>query len=200
MAINPFLETTFEIHWSKHTPELIAPAIEAALTRAQSAIDAIASLELDGLTYDNTFLALEHATEELNYAWGKVTHLQSVADSPALRDAHNALLPAVSAFFARIPLNAALWARLKAFASTPAAAALTGIHRRYVDETVEEFRQSGADLPADKRERLEALQTELAEVTQKYGENVLDATNAWELVVTDEARLRGKCRLAPRLR
>ena len=191
MATNPFLDPAFEIRWSQHTPELIAPAIESALARAQAAIDAIAAADLATLTYDSTFLALERATEELNYAWGKVTHLQSVADSPALRDAHNALLPAVSAFFARIPLNPALWTRLKAFAATPAAAALTGIHRRYVDETVEEFRQAGADLPEAQRTRLEALQTELAEVTQKYGENVLDATNAWELVVTDEARLRG---------
>ena len=191
MATNPFLDPAFEIRWSQHTPELIAPAIESALANAQVAIDAIASADLATLTYDNTFLALERATEELNYAWGKVTHFQSVADSPALRDAHNALLPAVSAFFARIPLNPALWTRLKTFAATPAAAALTGIHRRYVDETVEEFRQSGADLPEAQRTRLEALQTELAEVTQKYGENVLDATNAWELVVTDAARLRG---------
>lgn len=191
MPTNPFLDSVFEVRWSQHTPELIAPAIESALVSAQSAIDAIAATNLAAVTYDNTFLALERATEELNYAWGKVTHLQSVADSPALRDAHNALLPAVSAFFARIPLNPALWSRLKAFAATPAAAALTGIHRRYLDETVDEFRQSGADLPDDKRARLEALQTELAEVTQKYGENVLDATNAWELVVTDETRLRG---------
>lgn len=191
MSTNPFLDSAFEIRWSLHTPGLIAPAIESALSRAQEAVDAVANQEVASLTYANTFLALERATEELNYAWGKVTHLQSVADSPALRDAHNALLPAVSAFFARIPLNPALWSRLKAFAETPAAAALTGIHRRHVDETVEEFKQSGADLPDDKRARLEALQTELAEVTQKYGENVLDATNAWELIVTDAARLRG---------
>ena len=191
MATNPFLDTAFEVRWSQHTPELIAPAIEAAIARAQASIDAIATRDLATLTYDNTFLALERATEELNYAWGKVTHLQSVADSPSLRDAHNALLPAVSAFFARIPLNPELWARLKAFASTPTAAAFTGIHRRFIDETVEEFKQAGADLPEAQRTRLEALQTELAEITQKYGDNVLDATNAWELVVTDETRLRG---------
>ncbi len=191
VATNPFLDTAFEVRWSQHTPELIAPAIEAAIARAQASIDAIATRDLATLTYDNTFLALERATEELNYAWGKVTHLQSVADSPSLRDAHNALLPAVSAFFARIPLNPELWARLKAFASTPTAAAFTGIHRRFIDETVEEFKQAGADLPEAQRTRLEALQTELAEITQKYGDNVLDATNAWELVVTDEARLRG---------
>lgn len=191
MATNPYLDSSFEIRWSRHTPDLIAPAIEHALARAQAAIDAIATTDLAKVTYDKTFLALEHATEELNYAWGKVTHLQSVADSPALREVHNALLPTVSAFFARIPLNPALWSRLKAFAATPAAAALTGIHRRYLDETVEEFKQSGADLPDHQRARLEALQTELAEITQKYGDNVLDATNAWELVVTDASRLRG---------
>jgi oligopeptidase A len=124
-------------------------------------------------------------------AWGKVTHLQSVADSPVLRDAHNAMLPKVSAFYAAIPLNAALWARLKAFAESPAAARVAGIRRRFLDETVKDFRQAGADLPAEKRTRLEALQSELAQVTQKYSENVLDATNAWQLVVTDEARLAG---------
>jgi oligopeptidase A len=191
VANQPFLDPTFAVRWTQHTPEQIAPAIEAALSGAQSAIDSIAQRDLAALTYANTFLDLEQATEELNYAWGKVTHLQSVDDSPALRDAHNALLPAVSAFFARIALNPALWLRLKTFAATPAAAALTGIHRRFVDETVEEFRQAGADLPEAQRARLEALQTELAEVTQKYGENVLDATNAWELLVNEEARLRG---------
>ncbi|MET0263933.1 MAG: M3 family metallopeptidase, partial [Rariglobus sp.] len=191
MSANPFLAPTFEIQWSQHTPELIAPAIEAALAQAQSALDAIGAVDPSSLSYDNTFLALERATEELNFAWGKVTHLQSVADSPALRDVHNALLPVVSAFFARIALNPVLWARLKAFAATPEAAALTGIHRRFVDETMEDFRQAGADLPDAQRTRLEAIQTELAEVTQKYGDNVLDATNAWELIVDNESRLRG---------
>ncbi len=191
MATHSFLDNTFAVRWSQHTPEQIAPAIDAALAGAQRAIDAIAQLDLAALTYEKTFLALEHATEELNFAWGKVTHLQSVDDSPALRDAHNALLPAVSVFFARIPLNPALWTRLKAFAATPAAVALKGIHRRFLDETVAEFRQAGADLPEAQRIRLEVLQTELAEATQKYGENVLDATNAWELIVTDPTRLLG---------
>ncbi len=129
-------------------------------------------------------------------AWGKVTHLQSVADSPALREAHNAMLPRVSAFYAAIPLNAALWARLKVFADSPAAACITGIRRRFLNETLKDFRQAGADLPAEKRARLETLQSELAQVTQKYSENVLDATNAWELIVGDESRLAGLPALA----
>ncbi|MBL9199640.1 MAG: M3 family metallopeptidase [Opitutaceae bacterium] len=191
MAENPFLDSAFHIRWSALAPDLIAPAIEAALGRAQAAIDAIAALEPATLTFENSFLALEKASEELTAAWGKVTHLQSVADSPALREAHNAMLPKVSAFYAAIPLNAALWARLKAFADSPTAVRVAGIRRRFLEETVKDFRQAGADLPAEKRARLEALQSELAQATQKYSENVLDATNAWQLVVTEEARLAG---------
>ncbi len=161
------------------------------MSKAQASLAAIAQQDPGRVSYENTFLALEHATEELNVAWGKVTHLQSVADSPALREVHNALLPKVSAFYASIPLNAALWERLKAFANSPAAGELTGIHRRFLEETVKDFRLAGADLPPDKRTRLEALQSELAQLTQKYSENVLDATNAWQLIVNDEARLAG---------
>jgi oligopeptidase A len=191
MSINPFLDSSFQIRWSLLTPDLIAPAIDAALERAQVAIDAIGSREAVSLDYDGAFLALERATEELNLAWGKVTHLQSVADSPALREAHNALLPRVSSFYAKIPLNAELWRRLKSVAEQPGAKALAGIHRRFLDETVADFRQAGADLPPDRRARLEVLQSELAQLTQKYSENVLDATNAWQLVIDDESRLAG---------
>ena len=191
MSLNPFLDAAFEIRWSRLTPEHVGPAIEHALSEAQRAVDEIAARPLGGLTYENTFLALERATEPLNVAWGKVTHLQSVADSPALRAAQNEMLPKVSTFFAKIPLNAELWERLRAFASSPAAAQLTGDHRRYLDETLADFRQQGADLPPEKRARLETLQAELAQVTQKYSENVLDATNAWQLIVNNEEELRG---------
>ena len=191
MSANPFLDPAFEIRWSQLAPELVGPAIEAALSKAQAALDAIAARAPAAASYENTLLALERATEELSFAWGKVTHLQAVADSPPLRAAHNAMLPAVSAFYARIPLNAALWARVKAVADSAAGRALAGVNRRFLEETVADFRTAGADLPADKRARLEALQGELAEATQKYSENVLDATNAWQLLVNDAARLRG---------
>ncbi|MEO6005285.1 MAG: M3 family metallopeptidase [Opitutus sp.] len=191
MVLNPLLESSFHIRWSALTADQIEPAISLALKRAQAAIDEIAQRPVEGVTYENTFLQLERATEELTQAWGKVTHLQSVADSPELRAAHNAMLPHVSAFYARIPLNAALWLRLKSFAEAPAASALRGIHRRFFDETIADFKQAGADLAADARTRLETLQTELSQLTQKYAENVLDATNAWHLTIEDELRLTG---------
>src|SRR5688500_1748695 len=111
MALNPFLETNFHIRWSALRPDQIEPGITEALEKAEAAIDSIATSPIENASYYRTFLQLERATEELTQAWGKVTHLQSVADSPELRVAHNAMLPKVSAFFARIPLNAELWRR-----------------------------------------------------------------------------------------
>jgi Zn-dependent oligopeptidases len=189
-APNPFLDESFQINWAAHTPDRVVPGIEAALAEAQARVDAIAN-DTTPATFQNTFLALEDATERLNFAWGKVTHLQSVADSPAVREAHNAVLPKVSAFFASIPLNAALWARLKAGADSPSGRAAEGVWARLREETLASFREAGADLPEDKRARLERIEAELAQLTQKYSENTLDSTNAWDLVIEDEARLKG---------
>lgn len=190
---NPFLSPEFQIRWSAMSADQVVPAIEAALQRAQAAVDRIATLDPVNVTFDNTFAALERATDELTQTWAKVTHLQSVADAPALREAHNAVLPRVTSFFAGIPLNPSLWVRLQAFAESPAGRALTGIRRRLLEEMVRDFREAGADLPAEKRSRLENLQAELAQLTQQYSENVLDATNAWQLVVKpeEEHRLAG---------
>ncbi|MCC6416588.1 MAG: M3 family metallopeptidase [Opitutaceae bacterium] len=191
MQHNPLLDSAFEIHWQQFKPEHVEPAIGAALVRAEAAIDAIATQPIGQVTFESTFLALEKSREELGTAWGWVTHWQSVSDGPELREAHNKMLPTVTAFYAAVPLNVELWLRLKAFADSPAATAITGIYRRLMDETMADFRQAGADLPEAKRQRLAALQAELAQITQKYSENVLDSTNAWELIVTDEARLKG---------
>ncbi|MFZ5495508.1 MAG: M3 family metallopeptidase [Verrucomicrobiota bacterium] len=188
---NPFLSRAFRVRWSQLTADQVVPAVDAALADAEAAIAAITARAPAEADYANTFLALEHATELLNETWAKVSHLASVADSPELRAAHNEVLPKVSAFQAKIPLNAGLWLRLKAAAQHPSAQALQGEHRRFLTETLADFRQQGADLPAEKKARLEALQADLAQLTQKYSENVLDATNAWELIVTDPARLRG---------
>lgn len=191
MLSHPFLDSSFPPLWSAHLPANVVADISLAVDRAQAAIDAVARQDLGQLTFQSTFLALESSTEPLGNAWSKVGHLQSVADSPALREAHNAVLPKVTSLYAGIPLNSALWERLKTFAGMPAALALTGVHRRLVDETMADFRQAGADLPLEKRQRLEALQSELAQLTQRYSENVLDGTNQWELIVDDDRRLAG---------
>lgn len=188
---NPFLDRRFNIQWSRLTPALVAPAIEAALAEALGALERIATQDRPAVTFSSSVGALESATDALNEAWEKVAHLNSVCDSPELREAYNAMLPKVTEFYAGIHLNGALWDVMKAFASTPEANALTGVRKRLFDETIADFKQAGANLELAKKTRLEQLESELAALTQKYSENVLDATNAWELVIDDEARLAG---------
>jgi oligopeptidase A len=190
MPSNPFLDPSPDIRWTELRPELIEASIDEALSGAETALAAIEG-RAGKLTFENTFLALDESTVTLNIAWSRVGHLQNVADSPPLREAYNKVLPRVSAFFARIPLRAPLWAKLKEFAAQPEAGSLTPVRARFLSETVAEFREAGADLPPDGKARLEAIQSELAQVTQKFAENALDSTNAWQLLVEDESRLSG---------
>ncbi len=190
---SPFLDESFQICWSQLTPDHVVPDITAALESAKAKVAALAAPVAVGeqLSYENTLEALEGSTELLGEAWGKVNHLDSVCNSDELRAAFNEMLPAVSEFFASIHLNAGLWERVRAFSETADAAGLTGAKKRLLEETLLDFRQSGADLPADQKTRLEEVIAELAKLTQKYSENVLDSTNAWELIVEDESRLDG---------
>ena len=190
---HPFLDHSFQLHWSRLVPEAIEPDITLAIEGAKAANDALASPVGEGevLTFENTLLALEKATENLDLSWGRVGHLDSVRNSDELREAQNAMLPKVTEFYAGIPLNEGLWKRVEAYAATDEAKALTGARKRLLDETVADFQQNGAGLPPEKKKRLEEVQAELAKLTQKYSENVLDSTNAWELIVEDESRLAG---------
>lgn len=188
---HPFLTPDFHIRWSTLTAESIQTDIKAALEDAAAAIDAFLAQDRGRLTFESVVLALDETTRRLNEAWGLVNHLDALCNAPALREAHNAMLPSVSSFFAKIPLNPDIWDLLLTYSKTEQARALTGIRRRALDETMESFRQHGAELPADKKARLEQIESELSGLTQKYSENVLDSTNAWDLVIDDPERLKG---------
>lgn len=188
---HPFLDPRFHVAWSQLRPEHLNADISRALAEAQARIDAIAAQDPATASYESAILALEDASEGLSRAWGYADHLTSVCDAPALREAYNALLPRVTEFYTRIPLNEKLWAVVKAAAEQPTTQALDGAAARLVAETLLDFRESGADLPPGPKRELEGVNAELSRLTQKYSENVLDSTNAWELLVHDEARLAG---------
>jgi oligopeptidase A len=189
--MHPFLSNDFHIKWSQLTPEHIEVDIKKALIDASTAVEKIAGAVDASGSYEGTIGALDEALEPLNRAWGLVGHLDSVCNCPALREAYNKMLPQVTDFFSSIPLNAALWETIKAFGNSEAVAKLSSAKQRYILETMADFREQGADLPAEKKKRAAELQSRLAELTQKYSENCLDAVNAWERIVTDETELSG---------
>lgn len=189
--MHPFLAPDFLVRWSTLTPEHIETDIRHALELSKGNIEAIRAQDLTTATYDSTFLALEQATEVLGRGWGRLQHLDSVNDNPAQREALNKMLPEVSDFYSSIPLDARLWHVIESVAASPAIAALPAVKQRFVQETLADFRQAGADLPPERKQRVAAIDAELSKLTQAYAEHVLDSTNAWELIIDDEAKLAG---------
>lgn len=190
-APHPFLAPDFHIRWSTLTPDQVTIDVPAAIEEAKAALDAIKAVPAGEETYENTFAALESSTDSLNRAWGRLNHLDSVADGEAQRAALNELLPPVSDFYSSISLDGELWQKLKAFAESPRRAALDPVRERFVEETCHDFISSGADLAPDAKQRMSEISSELAQITQTFSEHVLDSTNAFELYIKDESRLSG---------
>ena len=190
MSENPLLRISFTVPFDVIRAEHVEPAIGELVALSQGRIEAIAA-DSSPRTFANTMLALEKATEELDFALGMVRHLESVATSAELRAAFNAAEPLASEFYSRIPLHEGLWKQLRAFANTDEAGALTGTRQRFLEKTVDSFRRHGAELPAEGKTRMAAIDVELSGLTTKFSQNLLDSTVAWDLVIGDEAKMAG---------
>lgn len=187
---NPLLSDAYRIPFHRIRSHHVEPGLRQALAEAQATVDAVAG-DPASPTWENTVDRLDRAVELLTRRVTPASHLVNVAETPEIREAYNAILPEMSAFWSRLPLNAGLWRRLRAFADTDEARALQGLRRRHLDKSLQEFRRAGADLPDARKQRLEALRVELDRLQQRFSENVLDATAAYELLITDEDRLTG---------
>ena len=135
MSNNPFLQLSGNPIWQDLKPNKIREDITLALEKAEGNLQKIRELQPDETTFTNTVKALEHASYELNYAWGLITHLDAVCNSPELREAHNEMLPAVSTFAAKITLDSELWKTLQAYSKSEEAISLNSIDQRLLNET-----------------------------------------------------------------
>ena len=133
---------------------------------------------------------LENATERLSRAWGQVEHLHAVLDSPALREAYNASLPKITQFWTELGQNQRLFEKYRALKNSPAFAGFPPARRKLVENALRDFRLGGAELPANMKPRYAAIQEELASLSAKFSENVLDATNAFSLFLNEEENFR----------
>ncbi len=182
--MNPLLEVQFQVPFDQIQAEHVEPAIDDLLAQAAQSVEATTAAA-------DPLMALDEMTEPLDYAMNVVRHLESVATTPELRAAYNAVQPKTSAFYSSIPLNEGLWNAMKRYATTDAGKSLKGTKGRFLKKTIDSFKRAGAELDAAGKARLKEIDVALSDVTTKFSENVLDSTNAWELVLTDESKLKG---------
>ena len=178
---NPLLDFSGLPHFDRITPQDVAPAIDVLLARADAALETVTAL---GFPADWNAIAkvLDVATEQLGTAWGAVSHLSSVADTPELRAAYNATLPRVTEFWTRLGADERLYAQYKAIAPDT----LTPEQRQAHKNAVRNFVLSGAELTGAAKERFAQIQERQAELSQKFSENALDATDAFAYYATAE--------------
>lgn len=187
---NPLLNATGLIDYSAIKPTDIAPAVDQLAQQLQDTIVQVTAPDTPA-TWEAVVQPLELATLAFTRAWSVVGHLQSVVDTPELRDAYNAKLPMVTQLFIDLSQNEALFAKYRAMKASDAFATLSDVRRRIIDREIRDFRLSGAELPETERARVKAIGEHLSMLNQKFSENLLDATNAWHLLIEDEARLAG---------
>ena len=142
MSSHPFLSLTGNPAWENLTPEHIREDISLALEKSEANLQQIRDLKPEEINFHNTVKALENASYELYYAWGLVTHLDSVCNSDKLREVHNEMLPAVSAFGAKITLDSELWKALQLFDEKNESSSLNPIDQRLLKETLLDFKEA----------------------------------------------------------
>jgi oligopeptidase A len=185
---NPLLDFSGLPRFSDIKPEHVGPAIEQLIAEARAAMQAA---EAAPATWDAFVRPLEDATERLSRAWGQIEHLHAVLDTPPLREAYNASLPKTTQFWTELGQNQRLFEKYRELKAAPGFASLTPARKKLVENALRDFRLGGAELPAESKPRYAAIQEELASLAAKFSENLLDATNAYKLVIEDERRLAG---------
>ena len=187
---NPLLEIKFQIPFDHIRAEHVEPAVQKLLQDARQRLDQITA-EAGPRTFANTMEPLDKLGEHIDYAVGITRHLEGVATTPELRAAYNAVQPPVSEFYSSLPLNEALWRAVQVYAKTDEAKNLGGTRKRFLEKTIDNFRRHGAELDPAGKQRISEIDVELSKLTMRFSENVLDSTNEFELVITDEKKLAG---------
>ena len=187
---NPLLDFSNLPRFDVIRPEHVTPAIDLLVAEAAQVVQGLEAPS-DNVSWEALVTPLEESTERLGRAWGIVSHLNSVADTPELRAAYNENQPKITEFFTALSQNEALFAKYKAIKASAGYDALSPARKKIVENALRDFRLGGAELPADRKERFAAIQEQHAAVSTRFSENVLDATNDYKLLVENVADLAG---------
>ncbi len=188
---HPFFDGGLYPEWSELTPQQGAIDVRAGMEIAKKRLAAIREVQPQQATYENVFAAFEGAQEEMERAASLLGNLSATMDNDELRKVQEELIPEMTRFQASITADEKLWGVIKAAASASWVKKLSPEKQRFVQQVVDIFRDSGADLSPERKERLTEILSELSTLAHQFDKNLLDATKAWKLVVHDPAELAG---------
>ncbi len=187
---NPLLSSAELPLFSAIKPEHIEPAIESLLAEARHGVEQLLDNNTD-YTWDNLIDPIDDLEDKINKAWSPVSHMNSVVNNDELRDAYNACLPKLSEYSTEMGQNKALFNAYQAIATSPAYQDLSTAQQKIIQNSLRSFRLSGIDLAPEQQSRYKEISLELSSLASHYEENVLDATNAWQKLISKKSNLDG---------
>ncbi len=190
MTLNPLLDFSTLPRYASIRTEHIEPAVDTLLAENRALV-ATLSNPATSASWSDVVKPLEDANERLGRAWGAVSHLHGVLDSPELRAAYEANQPKMVQYYTELGQNLALFGKYKALKASTEFDALEPAQRKIIENELRDFRLAGAELPEKEKKRFADLQEELASVCTRFSNNVLDATNAFTLLIQDAGELSG---------
>ncbi|MGA9665758.1 MAG: M3 family metallopeptidase [Gallionella sp.] len=180
--MNPLLDFTGLPRFAEIKPEHVAPAIDQLLTENRALVARLLNDDTQP-TWQNFVAPMEDANERLSRAWGPVGHLNAVMNSPELREVYNATLPKITQYYAELGQNLALFEKFKALHSSAEFKSLSAARKKIIENELRDFRLGGAELPDDKKARYLQIQERLSELSSRFSDNLLDATNDYTLLI-----------------
>ena len=189
-STNPLLNVSGLPRFNAIRPEHVAPALDHVLVENRAARERLLAAN-SVYTWDNLAGPMEDLHERLQRAWSPVVHLNAVMNSDALRAAYNDGVPRVADYSTELAQDERLYSAYKAIAAAPSFVALSAAQQKIVHNTVRDFRLAGAELDPKAKERFREIQRDLSNLSSKFSENVLDATQAWEMLLTEAAEIAG---------
>ncbi|MBR9869081.1 MAG: oligopeptidase A [Oceanospirillales bacterium] len=187
---NPLLQNHLLPPFSEIKPEQVEPAVDQLLAECRAVVETVLEGN-DSPDWNSLVVPLEQSHDRLAKAWSPVSHMNAVVNSDELRDAYNACLPKLSQFWTEMGQHQGLFEAYEKLANSEAYSQLDEAQRKVIDNTLRDFRLSGIALGAAEKKRYGELQQRLSELTTKFSENVMDATDGWSKLISDEAELAG---------
>ncbi len=175
--------------FSQIKPEHIVPALKQGIEHCRATIDEV--LKQDSYTWENFVAPLDEADDKLTRLWSPVSHMHSVVNSEALRKAYDECLPLISEYSTYVGQHQGLYEATKSIAESDKFASLSVAQQKAINNSLRDFKLSGIALSEDKQQRYGEIVARMSELAAKFGNNVMDATLAWQKHITDESELAG---------